>query len=214
MAGLALAEAPGLPVDLWRLAVHALTGHDVTTQALAAFAAGSAANFLIETGLHDGRPAYRLYHQALNDALLHRRAQVGHRRQDDERALAQAFLTDTRERGWEQVSRYVVRSLAGHAARGGLIDQLLHDEDYLLRADLRRLAEPADDAVTPEGQARARLLHLTPQALDTAPRNAEPSSRSPRPWRTWEPVSDTTRHSPPPTKRPGHQPPHAPNAPP
>ena len=37
---------------------------------------------------------------------------------------------------------YLFRSLPGHAVRAGMIDELLADTAYVLRADLRRLIPP------------------------------------------------------------------------
>jgi hypothetical protein len=165
LAVLAHAESPGLPVSLWRVGVRALGGA-VTEEQLAAFARTSAANFLIESGTE---PAYRLFHQAFNDALL--RAEPD--RADTGRRLFDAYLAYGKAMGWDHAPPYLLRSLAGPAPADG-IDALLNDDEYLLRADLARLLRAADGrATTATGQARITLLARTPQAV-----SAEPAERA------------------------------------
>jgi WD40 repeat protein len=169
LSGLALAESPGLPLDLWSTATEALTGRKMSASELQQFAGRSAANFLIETSRQQGQPAYRLYHQALNDALIQGRAAEGHPRADDEQTLARSLLAYARTHGWSKSPPYLKRSLAGHAARGGIVDEILDDPDVLLHADLLRLIPLADQATTSAGKSRARLLHLTPCTFDATP---------------------------------------------
>ena len=59
--------------------------------------------------------------------------------------------------------------LPGHATVSRLIDGLLSDDEYLLHADLRRLIPVAYHAFTDHGRERARLLRLTPQAIQASP---------------------------------------------
>lgn len=68
---LAYAEAPGLPVALWRIALQALFAIEVEEDELTAFASGSAANFLIEST--DPLRTFRLFHEALNETILEER---------------------------------------------------------------------------------------------------------------------------------------------
>jgi len=173
---LAFAEAPGLPVDLWRLAIEALYGTRISEEDLTRFARSSAGNFLVEVGghagavSHHGAPAavYRLFHQAMNDALLRARSNVK-RRGDDERALMLAFSKYGRLSYWEDASDYLLRSLPGHADGAGLVDDLLGDDAYLLYADLRRLMQVADKAASAQGFRRTQLLRLTPRAITAGP---------------------------------------------
>jgi Trypsin-like peptidase domain len=104
LTALAFAEAPGLPVQLWQLAVQVLYGTDVSVDDLARFARSAAANFLVEVGEEDPvgpgtGPVYQLFHQALNDALLRSRADVSPRGAD-ERALTAAFIRHGRASKW------------------------------------------------------------------------------------------------------------------
>jgi WD40 repeat protein len=173
MTALAFAEAPGLTVKLWQLAAEAIDRTQIGTGDLTRFARSSAANFLIEVAAANtlGRGtavAYRLFHQALNDALLSARADVMPRT-DDERALALTFMRHGRLSRWEDTSDYLLRSLPSHASAAGLVDDLLGDAAYLLHADLRRVMQVADETDSVEGRRRARLLQLTPQAITAGP---------------------------------------------
>lgn len=178
LTALAFAESPGLPLPLWRVAVQALGGGETSETALLRFARSSGTSFLVESsaaddGADDGAgagegPGLRLFHQALNDALLRTRGSVV-QRAADERSLARAFIAYGRESGWQNVPEYLLRSLPGHAQLGGLVDDLLTDDAYLIHADLRRLLRAAGSATTPAGQRRARLLRLTPLAATAAP---------------------------------------------
>ncbi|MGH3205787.1 MAG: AAA family ATPase [Streptosporangiaceae bacterium] len=178
LTALAFAEAPGLPVELWQLAIEAINGKSVDTAELTRFARSSAANFLVEVGGGAGSVAgavglttvYRLFHQALNDALLRERSDVVPRA-SDERALTLAFIERGRAGGWENVPGYLLRSLPGHAGAAGLVDDLLRDDAYLLHADLRRLLQVAHRADSAAGHGRAQLLRLTPRAITAEPRD-------------------------------------------
>src|SRR5262249_46280286 len=124
--------------------------------------------FLIESGSDGPRPTYRLFHQALNDALIRARAGAG-RQIRDEAALATALIEYGVNWGWTEPGGYLLRSLPAHAQRAGLIDELLHDDASLLHADLRRLIPAAEHARTEAGRQRARLLQLTPEAIVAEP---------------------------------------------
>ncbi|MER6187672.1 trypsin-like peptidase domain-containing protein, partial [Streptomyces sp. NPDC001652] len=167
LTALAYAEAPGLPVSLWQATITALGHPAPSTERLQVFARSSAANFLVETAASDQpSPVYRLFHQALNDALIrHRNSST------DENAITHTLLNTGRQLGWPQAPVYLLRSLAGHAQHGNAIDTLLTDDTYPLYADLRRLipAAAAAAATTPATQQRARLLRITPRAIDAPP---------------------------------------------
>jgi len=168
LAALAFAEPPGLPLSLWRVAVRALAFSDVSDAALLKFARSSAMSFVVESSTVNGTGEFRLFHQALDDALLHARARTA-RRREDEQALTRAFMAVGQEAGWaDRASTYLLRGLPAHAARAGLIDELLTDGNYLLHADLRRVQPIADRATSGPGRQRARLLRLAPRDLLTA----------------------------------------------
>ena len=163
LTALAYVEAPGVSVDLWQVAVSALTGRTIHDDALWDFAKTSAANFLIATTDNTGRePVFRLFHQALNDALVHGAAPRG------EVKLATAFVEHGRSIGWDRAPAYLLRSLPEHAARAGMVSDLLTDKHYLLHADLPRLLSATtrvDLGSAPMARDRLRLLDLAPTAV-------------------------------------------------
>lgn len=161
LTALAFAEAPGMPLELWRTAVQAIGGGRVTADELARFARSPGVSVLVEGG-EDA--VFRLAHQAFADALRESRARAA-LPQDDERALMHAFMAIGQQRGWAQAPAYLLRSLSAHAARAGLIDELLADDGYLLHADLRRLIPVAENAGSEVGSRRATLLRETPWAI-------------------------------------------------
>lgn len=167
LTALAFAESPGLPAVLWRAALRALGVPDITEEALARFARSSAASFLVESAGDDEQgTTFRLFHQALNEALLSSRAEVAEPARD-ERALTLRFLEAGRESGWSRAPGYLLRSLPLHAARAGLVDDLLSDQAYLLHADVRRVLRAA--SLAGSRSARTRLLGLTPWAPAAGP---------------------------------------------
>lgn len=169
LTALAFAEADGMPVDLWREALPALGARIVPAAELVKFARSPAASFLVESSSSGpGGTVFRLFHQALNDALLRARAEDASYR-DDERALTRAFLAAGRDAGWPHAPVYLLRHLPSHAARAGMIDDLLTDDGYLLHADLSRLMPLVQGATSYAGQRRARLLRLTPRAFTADP---------------------------------------------
>jgi WD40 repeat protein len=168
LTALAFAESPGLPVSLWCEAIQALGYGNVTEVQLVEFTQTRAASFLIESYGQDGSDAaFRLFHQALNDALLDT-DDPGLVRKVKERALTRTFMTTGRDSGWEYAPKYLLRSLPAHASRAGLVDDLLADDAYLLHADLRRVLQVTNRAVSPTAHDRARLLGLTPGAVITS----------------------------------------------
>ncbi|MGH8878931.1 MAG: AAA family ATPase, partial [Stackebrandtia sp.] len=164
---LAYADTPGVPLDLWRIGLKALNT-PVTEVDLARFARSTGADFLIEHSTVDQASTYRLFHQALSETLLRTRDAIGMRTRDQQ-ALTRAFVHHGRTTSWANTHHYLLRSLPQHAGQAGLIDELLRDDEYLLNADLHRLAPHTDHATTSAGKARARLLRLTPQAARALP---------------------------------------------
>ena len=168
LTALAFAEAPGLPLELWQAAVQTLGFGHLTSNVLAQFARTPAASYLVETGSEDGVTVFRLFHQALNDALLHNRERVASFI-EDQKAITVAFTAIGSQRAWDDVPGYLLRSLPMHAAAANMIDDLLMDDAYLRRADLRRLIPIADRATSTSAYQRSRLLRLTPRAISADP---------------------------------------------
>ncbi|MFF0735136.1 hypothetical protein ACFYVK_26375 [Streptomyces chartreusis] len=167
LTALAYAETPGLPVGLWRIVIAALSGRAPAEQQLRSFARSSAANFLLETSTTPSPTSvFRLFHQALNDALL---AGGSRNIAEDEAVIAEALMRHGRSAGWHSAPPYLLRSLPQHASRGGVVNSLLIDPQYVLHADLRRLVRAASAAATEEGRTLVRLLRKTPRALDVTP---------------------------------------------
>ncbi|MBO0882573.1 MAG: hypothetical protein J2P17_20020, partial [Mycobacterium sp.] len=167
LTALAYAESPGLPVSLWRIAIRALGSSGIPEAALRKFARSKAASFLVESTGEHANAQFRLFHQALNDALLSTRSLLV-RRHEDEQSLTQAFMAEGQQSGWDRAPEYLRYSLPGHAARAKLVDDLLADDDYLLHADLLRVRAVADQATSAAGRQRARLLRLSPPEAITA----------------------------------------------
>ena len=168
LTALAFAESPGLDIDLWQEAIRALEGYQIARVSLVRFARSAAANFLIESSKPGSDRSFQLFHQALAEALLRKRVDLIPRL-DDEQALTRAFVDYGRGRQWSRAPAYLLRSLPLHASHARMIDELLTDDDYLLHADLRRLIPLTENAASPGGQIRARLLHLTPSAVTATP---------------------------------------------
>ncbi len=166
LTALAYAEAPGWSSEVWRAATVAL-GTPAGDVHLDRFSRTAAASFLIESSTTTGASVFRLFHQALNDALLRDRSPGGVRA--DEQRLTRAMHALGRDRTWADAPPYLLRSLSGHADRAGIIDELLADDTYLLYADLLRLLPAANRARTEIGRSRARLLNLSPQAVAAPP---------------------------------------------
>jgi WD40 repeat protein len=188
LLALAYAEAPGLPVSLWLVALKALKGleipkvQDLDELKLLDFTRSEAANFLVRPeGKGNPDTGFRLFHQALTEVLLKDRGERLDRTSiNDEEDLARAFIEAGKE-DWSRAPAYLLHSLPGHAYRAGtnagMLDELLADATYLLYADLLSLNPLADYAQSEGGQQRARLLHLTPQAV-TAGSPGRPAERA------------------------------------
>lgn len=168
LTALAYAELPGLPLPLWRAAVVVLGGA-VTEAELATFARDSAPALLVEANTGPAVRSYRLAHQAVAEALRVRRAAAGMAERDEYLIFRALLHVAQHGPGWSSCYDYLREQLPAHAGRAGRVDTLLADDRYLLYCDLRRLAVAAETARTPIGQARARLLRLTPEAFDAGP---------------------------------------------
>ncbi|MFE3451829.1 trypsin-like peptidase domain-containing protein [Nonomuraea sp. NPDC059194] len=174
---LAFARAPGITLELWLEAVRTLYDFDKAPalHELSRFAHSSAANFLVESN-----NGYRLFHQALDEALRPT--------PQDELAITRAFIAYGKRVGWASAPDYLLRSLAPHAQHVGLVDTLLGDHDFLLHAELLPMLHAIRHAPPPEITQRAilprwravaspamdmadrrRLLRLTPQAISASP---------------------------------------------
>ena len=80
----------------------------------------------------------------------------------DRQAVLRAMVHSGRDGGWSDT--YILRELPALAAETDLLDELIGDDDFLLRADLRRLRPLAGWASSPRARERERLIRLTPHA--------------------------------------------------
>ncbi|SDC99295.1 trypsin-like peptidase domain-containing protein [Glycomyces harbinensis] len=160
LTALAFADAPGFTAELWSAALRSLEGTEVSPMRLARFAKSGAANFLIETGAADGR-SFRIFHQALVDACLGRRARTEEDRAESEALLTKDFIAIGRAEGWEQAPPYLWRSLIGHAARGDAVGALLDELDFLVVADPERMLPMLGRAGSGEAALRASIYRAS-----------------------------------------------------
>ncbi|GAA4934621.1 hypothetical protein GCM10023224_14010 [Streptomonospora halophila] len=167
-SALAFADPPGWTAGLWSRAITALGEGSVDARTLTRFTRSAAANFLVATNRLSGERTFRLFHQALNDALLGKRDELAPR-SDEEAAITTAFIRAGQQQGWDQAPEYLRTALPGHAARAGMVGELFADDSYPLHAELSRLLAVADTASTGLARRRTRLLRLTPQAAEAPP---------------------------------------------
>ncbi|SEB60647.1 AAA family ATPase [Streptomyces melanosporofaciens] len=174
LTALAYARGDGLPRDdTWLAVADALhPGHAPTTAELTRVF-HSAANYLVERATGpDGEPAYRLYHEALDE---HLRSRCDERHPD--RAIADALYDRVPVAGgwrrWEQAAPYTRAHLAEHAAVAGELDRLLTDAGFLLHADPSPLLALLSAARTEPG----RLAAVCYRASSSRHRHADHQTR-------------------------------------
>ncbi len=192
----ALAYARGIGIDdhTWLAFAHALR-YPLGQLDLDRLRASPAADYLLQTiSTGDGGRRTRLFHQALVDELLARRAATGYALHEDECAILDAVIP---AQGWTAANDYARLYAAEHAAACGQLPALIDDPHYLTVADLPRLlpllpAGPtssvlrraATRAVGLPAPRRARLLALTAAHLglnDLRQRLAEACTEPPVP---------------------------------
>ena len=136
---LAFAEGQGLPWDnVWPALASALSRTEYGDEGIRRLLATAGA-FILETA-EEGSTVYRLYHQALADALRR-----GWKRRTVDRTFTNMLtsltprLGGTKTPNWLLANRYTRSHLATHAGRCGKLGELLTDPLYLLAAHPRRL---------------------------------------------------------------------------
>ncbi|WP_326740431.1 caspase family protein [Streptomyces sp. NBC_01022] len=135
---LAHTQGQGLPwEDIWAPLATAISGRTYTDNDLL-WLRHNAGSYVVEATEND-RSAYRLYHEAMAEHL---------RGNTDDRAVHTAYVRILTDRvpyradgtpDWSRAHPYTLTHLAHHAARAGLIDQLLADSEYLVHAHPRGL---------------------------------------------------------------------------
>ncbi|GAA3820115.1 hypothetical protein GCM10022403_061990 [Streptomyces coacervatus] len=137
LAPLALAEADGLPVQLWPRLASAVAGQDMS-QVIADGVplAGPFVRPVEEKTGGDGaeggrRTLLRLMHPALGDEI---RAGLPNVRAAQTR-IAMALLEAVPDQDWSRADPYVRDHIAGHTLEAGLLPQLLTDPGLFVHAD-------------------------------------------------------------------------------
>ncbi|MFC9314773.1 ATP-binding protein [Streptomyces nigra] len=139
LAPLALAEAEGIPVQLWARLASAVAGHDMSP----AIAGGLllAGPFVQpesqETGSEgvgeadEGRTLLRLLHPALAEEIRAGLPSVA----AAQTQIAMSLLEAVPEQDWGKADPYVRDHIAGHTLEAGLLPQLLTDPGLFVHAD-------------------------------------------------------------------------------
>lgn len=139
LAPLALAEAEGIPVQLWARLASAVAGHDMSP----AIAGGMllAGPFVQpesqETGSEgvgeadEGRTLLRLLHPALAEEIRAGLPSVA----AAQTQIAMSLLEAVPEQDWGKADPYVRDHIAGHTLEAGLLPQLLTDPGLFVHAD-------------------------------------------------------------------------------
>jgi WD40 repeat protein len=134
---LVFARGEGLPWDnVWAPLASAIGAGDYGDDDVR-WVLENAGAFVLESA-EEGRSVYRLYHQALADALgKGTDVTVAHRSFTE--VLSAAAPRRSSHPDWLLASRYARRYLAAHAAACGALGDLVRDPLYLLAADPTRL---------------------------------------------------------------------------
>ena len=179
---LAFAEGVGLPRDLWVLLANELCGlpGKYGPDDLERLFASAAASFLSvgREGGADSRPMYRLFHDALAQAvseIIPASPEAPASRPAARLAIARALRGTVVAAGgsldWSTADPYVRRHLATHAADTPLLSLLVADPRYLLHADVDRLLAALTHGVTGAAAVANRTVYeLVADRLGSAPR--------------------------------------------
>ena len=152
---LAYAQGAGIPWEgLWPRLASALTPQRSYTDTDIQWLCRNAGAYVVES-MEADRSAYRLFHQSLTEHLRRGRDESA-----DQAVLAQALTrcvppAGDGRRDWNIAHPYIRIHLATHAARGGQVDDLLDDPDYLLTAARPELLDALPGAVSDQARASA-----------------------------------------------------------
>ncbi|RSM68933.1 hypothetical protein DL991_40860 [Amycolatopsis sp. WAC 01375] len=147
---LAFAEGQGLPwEDIWAAVASAASGKTYTDDDLL-WLRQHAGSYVVEA-TESGRSTYRLYHQALAEHL-----RIGTDSTSMHRAITEVLQNKVPRaldgrRDWTCAHPYILRHLAIHAMRAGLLDTLITDADYLVYAEPDTLLLALHQTVTDGG---------------------------------------------------------------
>ncbi|MFI5681911.1 caspase family protein [Streptomyces cellulosae] len=166
---LAYAKGQGLPWEgIWAPLASAISGRPYTDDDLL-WLRRNAGSYVVEA-TENGRSAYRLYHQALNE----------HLREGVDPATVHSSFVDTltacvpyrgdATRDWSRAHPYTLNHLASHADAAGRIDDILKDTEYLVHATPNTLTPHLQHSTTDEARLTALVydtnsnLHATATA--------------------------------------------------
>lgn len=169
---LAYAEGQGLPwEDIWPSLASRIADVEYRDEDLF-WLRRNAGSYVVEAA-EDDRSVYRLYHQALAE----------HLREDvDHRAIQHAFvqvlvshvpLTLGGARDWSRAHPYTLRHLATHAAKCGVLDEVIADVEYLVHAHPDELLVAMRSLTTEDGRLTAAVY----RASVATHRNLPPAGR-------------------------------------
>ncbi|MFJ4559977.1 hypothetical protein ACIP4Q_28385 [Streptomyces massasporeus] len=167
---LAFALGSGLPwEDIWAPLACRITGRDYTDDDLIELRRTAGA-YIVEDRYH-GHSVYRLYHEALAEALREERTA------GEVHGAVTDFLTRHTPRfpqgttDWSRAHPYSVAYLASHAARSGTdaLDTLLLDPVFLLAAAPPAVLAELRNATSAEARAAAAVYRRTANRLQGSP---------------------------------------------
>ncbi|WP_406221600.1 caspase family protein [Streptomyces canus] len=166
---LAYAEGAGLPWErLWAPLASAVAGRTYTDDDIR-WLLSAGGSYVIEA-LEAGRSVYRLYHQAFADYL-----RLGRDAAADQRAITDCLVAlvpvsgPEEDTDWGVAHPYVLRNLAVHAARGGLLDGLMTEPGFLACTDHVRLASVLHLVRSRRGRATVHAFQQVEARMAAAP---------------------------------------------
>lgn len=212
---LAYAEGQGLPwEDIWPALASRIADADYRDEDLF-WLRRNAGSYVIEAA-DDDRSVYRLHHQALAEHLRAGADDIATQHAFVHVLIAHVPLTLGGARDWSRAHPYTLRHLATHAAKCGVLDQVITDAEYLVHAHPDELLVAMRGLTTEDGRLTAAVYrasvathrHLPPAgrrqvlATDAARFNASHQQHalaramewSPR-WATGGQISTALRHT-------------------
>ncbi|MEU6529990.1 ATP-binding protein [Streptomyces sp. NPDC046928] len=177
LAPLALAEAEGIPVQLWARLASAVAGHDMSPAIAGGMllagpfvqpveVPGSGAE---SDGADEGRTLLRLLHPALAEEIRAGLPNVA----AAQTQIAMSLLEAVPEQDWGKADPYVRDHIAGHTLEAGLLPQLLTDPGLFVHADPVPLRAAVEAVPLEQLGAPARTYRRTAPLLTRTQAPAE-----------------------------------------
>ncbi|WP_158632660.1 caspase family protein [Amycolatopsis sp. WAC 01416] len=169
---LAFAEGQGLPwEDIWAPLASHIAAVTYTDDDLL-WLRHHAGSYVIEA-TESGRSAYRLYHQALAEHLRDGTHHTEIHRAFTHLLQSRVPRNSDGTRDWARAHPYIRRHLATHAARSGLLDEIITDTDYLVHAEPDELLAALHSVTTDD----AHLTRAIYRASASLHRHLNPARR-------------------------------------